>query len=165
MSSKLEKALTFTLQCEVGPWFNSEDVETAQGLCATKEQQRKTGYVHHAADPGGETKFGIAAKFHPGLDIKKMTLADALVIYKRIYWDARGLEKYPLPMAVALFDSYVLHSPKTVQSWRDDASDYRSLLRLRRDFYYSKPKGPFTDGWVNRVNNLMKYTDILAQGN
>lgn len=161
--TNIEKALAFTLEWEIGPWFDPEDPETVAGLCETKEQKRKTGYVNHPEDPGGETKFGIAANYNPGVDIKKLTLADAVAIYKTKHWDARNLTQKSLPMAVALFDSYVLHSPRTVQGWRDDASDARSLLRLRRDFYYSKPRGTFTAGWINRVNDLMKYVDILSE--
>lgn len=163
MKTPVEKALFFTLQWEVGPWFNPDDPETAQGLCETKAQKRKTGYVSDPDDPGGETKFGIAAVYNPAVDIKKLTLADAVGIYKTKYWDLFGCGRYALPMAVAMFDSFVLHSPKTVRTWLADASDYRSLLTLRREHYYAQPKRKFTDGWINRVNDLMKYTDILAQ--
>ena len=35
--------------------------------------EHEGGYVNDPDDPGGETKFGIAKKFNPDVDIKNLT--------------------------------------------------------------------------------------------
>lgn len=37
-------------------------------------------------DPGGETNFGIAKKYHPNVDIKNLTAEQAKEIYQQEYW-------------------------------------------------------------------------------
>lgn len=39
-----------------------------------------------ANDPGGWTKFGIAQKFHPDVDVKNLSLPAATEIYRVEYW-------------------------------------------------------------------------------
>ena len=46
------------------------------------------GYVNDPKDAGGETKFGISKRAHPGVDIKNLTRDGAAKIYKAQYWDA-----------------------------------------------------------------------------
>jgi lysozyme family protein len=62
------------------------------------------GYVNHANDPGGETKYGISKRSYPHLDIPNLTLADAKVIYKRDYWGPAGCDAVPDAMKFQLFD-------------------------------------------------------------
>jgi len=49
------------------------------------------------------TKFGLAAKSYPNLDIKNITLAQAKEIYKKDWWDKLG--------------GHGLHSAITFQLW------------------------------------------------
>jgi len=142
-----QEALGFTLKWEVGSHWQTG------------------GYVNHPADPGGETKYGISKAEYPDLDIAGLTLQQAAAIYLKDYWHFYACGDHESPMNVCLFDSYVLHSPNTVKKFLRESKDtgYKGFLQKRRDFYYSKPKGPFTEGWVNRVNDLMKYADILNQ--
>ena len=44
------------------------------------------GYVNNPNDPGGETNYGIAKKYHPEQDIKAMTPEIASTIYYNDYW-------------------------------------------------------------------------------
>lgn len=48
------------------------------------------GYVNDPDDPGGETKFGISARFNPGVDIKNLTIDQASEIYYSKYWMPSG---------------------------------------------------------------------------
>lgn len=50
------------------------------------------GYVNNPSDPGGETKYGIARLFYPGLDIKSLTKDQAIEIYYNDYWKPMNLE-------------------------------------------------------------------------
>lgn len=44
------------------------------------------GYSNHAADLGGETKYGISKRNYPNLDIKNLTLDQARQIYYCDFW-------------------------------------------------------------------------------
>jgi len=57
------------------------------------------GYVNDPADPGGETKFGIARRFHPELDIRNLTRDAAIEIYFREWW--RKFSYSDLPEQIA----------------------------------------------------------------
>lgn len=52
------------------------------------------GYVNNPEDPGGETNFGIAKRWHPELDIKNLTKEQAAEIYQKAYW-APFMEQEP----------------------------------------------------------------------
>ena len=71
------------------------------------------GYVHHPNDPGGETKFGIAKRAYPHLDIARLTLADAVNLYQRDDWTPMRGDAFPDSLALLLFDSAVNQGPKT----------------------------------------------------
>jgi lysozyme family protein len=49
-------------------------------------------YSNDPDDPGGETKYGIAKKYHPTVDVKNLTKEGAVAIYKAEYWDALSLD-------------------------------------------------------------------------
>jgi len=51
------------------------------------------GYSDDPIDPGGETNFGIAKRYHPSVDIKNLTKEGAVSIYKRVYWDTLCLDQ------------------------------------------------------------------------
>jgi lysozyme family protein len=65
------------------------------------------GYVNDPRDSGGETKYGIAKKFYPNLDIKNLTVEQAKAIYKKDYWDKAGCDSMPYKMALVAFDCAV----------------------------------------------------------
>lgn len=44
------------------------------------------GYARNPADPGGETNFGISKRSYPHLDIRGLTEAEAIEIYRRDFW-------------------------------------------------------------------------------
>lgn len=44
------------------------------------------GYTDGKGDPGGETSFGISKRSYPNVDIKALTRAQAVDIYKRDFW-------------------------------------------------------------------------------
>ena len=69
------------------------------------------GYVDDPDDPGGETKYGITARDHPGLDIKNLTREQAIAIYKRDFWGKYGLARLPDPIAQKVFDMAVNMGP------------------------------------------------------
>lgn len=121
------------------------------------------GYTNNPLDPGGETKFGISKRAHPNEDIKNLTLERALEIYRAQYWDFYNVESLGLSLSVAAFDSYVQHSPKAVRRFLDIArGDVKKFLEQRRAYYLSLNNPTFIKGWLNRVNDLSKFVDILS---
>jgi lysozyme family protein len=65
------------------------------------------GYVNDPRDPGGETNFGISKRAYPSLDIKKLSITEAKLIYKRDYWTPCRCDELPYPIALLLFDAAV----------------------------------------------------------
>lgn len=127
------------------------------------------GYVNNPADPGGETNYGIAKSSHPDVDIRNLTLAQAMEIYKEEYWDAYQLEDVNSPLCIVLFDMFVNHRPDVVRRLRiESGDDWMKLIQKRKDFYglivSKNPKmQQFLKGWLNRANDLTKYCQILEQ--
>ena len=62
------------------------------------------GYVNDPRDPGGETRYGISKRAHPGVNIGALTLAGAKAIYRQDYWDRVQGDALPPPLALIVFD-------------------------------------------------------------
>lgn len=178
-----EKALLNTMLDEVGPWFTL-DTETKAGLCSTKQQKRKTGWVDDDADTGKETKFGISLAANPTVNIKTLTWDQASAIYKQKYWDPLKLDSVPEKIGILIFDCAVNHGvaqaakflqgavgatedgqvgPKTLQmvgSVPEQEIISRVLDRRRMFFKYIVLNKPFQvrflKGWLSRCDRLEK---------
>lgn len=63
------------------------------------------GYVsNHKADAGGYTKYGIAQKSHPNVNVRTLTLDGAKAIYKKDYWDACKCEEFDEAVGLYVMD-------------------------------------------------------------
>lgn len=58
----------------------------------------------HPDDRGGPTKFGIAQRWHPDVDVRSLTRERAIEIYWERYWQGRGYERLPEAVAIKVFD-------------------------------------------------------------
>ncbi len=58
----------------------------------------------HPADRGGPTKFGIAQRWNPDIDVRTLTREQATEIYWERYWKGRGYERLPEAVAIKVFD-------------------------------------------------------------
>jgi lysozyme family protein len=58
-------------------------------------------------DKGGLTKFGIAQRWYPDLDIANLTIPDAAEIYYLDYWCFNSCNQLPSELAIMLFDCAV----------------------------------------------------------
>ncbi len=139
------------------------------------------GYVNDPRDPGGETNFGIAKKYHPKVNIKNLTRAGAVAIYKAQYWDPINGDDLPPKLAVAAFDCAVnqgvsiarkmiqraagvtadgVIGPVTlaaVQKADQDALVLELLgWRLRR-YAFTNNSATFMRGWANRILHLQAF--------
>lgn len=71
------------------------------------------GYSKDPSDPGGETNFGISKRSYPDVDMKTITRQDAIVIYRRDYWDKCRIDELPESLRLITFDCAVNQGPKT----------------------------------------------------
>lgn len=69
------------------------------------------GYVNDPADPGGETKYGIAKRYYPDLDIKGLTYEQARRLYYAEYWQRFKCDLVPEPLRGTYFDMLVIPGP------------------------------------------------------
>lgn len=77
--------------------------------------QYEGGYVNHADDPGGETKYGISKRSYPNVDIKNLTREDAMQIYLKDYWLAVRADKLPDELRLIVFDCAVNQGVSTAR--------------------------------------------------
>lgn len=140
------------------------------------------GYVNDPKDPGGETNFGIAKRYHPNVDIKNLTAEQASEIYYHEYWlfmklDAiknNLLRLHMFDMGVNAGTVYAVRllqqvlgitvdgimGPKTIAAANavDDKTVSEKYAKARIEYYTDlvkrKPeRKKFLIGWVNRVLN------------
>ena len=69
--------------------------------------EHEGGYVNDPDDPGGETKYGIAKKFNPDVDIKNLTIEGAKEIYHEKYWKPSKADQLPDRLKHIYFDMVV----------------------------------------------------------
>jgi lysozyme family protein len=69
------------------------------------------GYVNNPNDPGGETKFGISKRAYPDVDIKNLSMEDALSIYRSDYWLKASVSLVPSRCMLLHMDSAIHHGP------------------------------------------------------
>lgn len=128
------------------------------------------GYVNNKHDRGGPTNMGITQstlnsyrkrKGLPYKDVKNITREEAKAIYYDDYWKVSGADKILDPnMAVAMFDTAVLHGPGTAKIFYNQSNgDLNKFLDIRQNSYNkivaNNPEQKiFYNGWNNRVNNL-----------
>lgn len=70
-------------------------------------------YTDNLADRGGPTKFGIAQRWNPDLDVKSLTRDQAIEVYWERYWHGHRYEFLPEVIAIKVFDLAVNLGHKT----------------------------------------------------
>lgn len=70
------------------------------------------GYVNNPKDPGGETNFGISKKSYPHLNIRDLTVEQAIEIYRTDFWDKCKIDFLPPYLRLAVFDASVIQGPE-----------------------------------------------------
>lgn len=133
------------------------------------------GYTNDPNDPGGETKWGVAKRYHPKEDIKNLTLERAMQIYREEYWDVYKKNNLDLDtslpeLAVAVFDSGVNCGVGRSFTWYNQSLKAKEpvieMLALRTNFYYTRPadwQARYLKGVINRMNDLKKLVEIIQQ--
>jgi lysozyme family protein len=139
-------------------------------------------------DPGGLTKFGIDQRSHPNVNIRSLTEQTAAGIYHRDYWLPARAHELPIPVGEVAFDIAVNNGKSRAVRWlqeilgvktdgfigpvtlaaaqKADAQALASKLIARRASFYRSiakaNKAKFLKGWLNRNNDLAKFTQSIA---
>jgi lysozyme family protein len=115
------------------------------------------GYVDDPDDPGGETKFGIAKRYHPDVDVESLTPAQARWIYYHEYWKPHGYAHLPAPVGAKLFD---------IGTNMNRADVHRALQRALRAGGHPVVEdgiiGPVTHGAVDDVAAQIGLAGLMA---
>lgn len=131
------------------------------------------GYVNNPNDPGGETKYGISKRAYPNVDIRNLSLGDALNLYYRDYWYVGSGCGFPLDVCV--LDCAVNNGTKTAKQFLSNCSgDWKKfndqrmqhyLALLHGKFFNNPDRLSFQASWIGRLNNLKKFIDseLLSQ--
>lgn len=112
------------------------------------------------------TKFGIDAASHKGVDIAKLTLANATEIYWQ-EWTACKAESFEAGLGECFFDTAVNCGLGRAHKIMDDPAHPHGtagFLDSRADFYrrlvVHNPKlAGFEEGWLNRITALRKFVN------
>lgn len=139
------------------------------------------GYVNDPRDPGGETKFGIAKRSYPQVDIKNLTRDRAIDIYRADFWDRVQGDKMPRAFVFQALDAAVNHGVGNAVRWmqraagvaddgligpmtlaaisRNEPADLVLNFNAERLNFYAKlgTFDTFGRGWVNRVAGNLRY--------
>ena len=73
------------------------------GEIVTEVLKHEGGYVDDALDKGGQTKYGISKRAHPDVEIKDLTVEDAISIYREHYWKPSKAERLPEKLRATYF--------------------------------------------------------------
>jgi lysozyme family protein len=139
------------------------------------------GYSNVTTDSGGETKFGISHKSYPLVDIKNLTIGEAIDIYYNDYWQLMNIGSIQedelvlnlldmginsgIRVAIKILqrlvgvpdDGYIGNI--TLRAIREFSGDIVEEYKKRRKLFYvtlvqNKPEQrPNIKGWLNRVDN------------
>lgn len=109
------------------------------------------GYANDPKDKGGETNWGISVRAYPELKgrMKTLTREEAKSIYRRDYFMAAGIARYPARVRLAVLDGAINHgvgqSNKLVQ---------KALNLLGTKVVVDGEVGPVTVAALKKVDPL-----------
>ena len=133
------------------------------------------GYVNDPRDPGQETRWGISKRAYPQVDIRNLTRAQAVDIYRRDFWQRVRGDELPREFAFQALDAAVNHGIGNAVRWmqraagvaddgvigpvtlaavqRAQPADLVLRFNAERLRFYAKLTtfSAFGRGWVNRV--------------
>lgn len=115
--------------------------------------------VHYNKADGGMTKYGIASRHNPGIDVANLTEESAAAISRRRYWKP-ALDRVDPREAAVAFDAGFIGGPEasgrilgaSKGDWRSAVTEYRQFLNDIADRNPAKEK--YRKGWMARVDKL-----------
>lgn len=96
------------------------------------------GYNASDGHTGNPVNFGINQGSHPEVDVKNLTQDQAKAIYKKDYWDAKGMDAVPAGVQDVVFDGVVNHTSafgKQLIDASKNGASRQQLIDMRRNEY------------------------------
>ena len=91
------------------------------------------GYVNDPDDAGGETKYGIAKRWYPDVDIKNLTKEQAKKIYHTDYWRRGKCDDVPPQLRHIYFDMCVNFGRKGAVKVLQQAANSKNRNKIEVD--------------------------------
>ena len=179
-------AFNHAMLYEVGSHWDPSDPDVIAGNIDTALQRRKVGYVNIRADRGGETKYGVAQRANPDVNVAALDLAQTMEIYYARYWEASGCDQLSDPITIIHFDGATNHGvvrairflqeavgatidgvlgPETLGLVRNanGISVINNIADLREAFYRriverDPSQTIFLNGWMRRISEVREFT-------
>jgi lysozyme family protein len=108
-------------------------------------------------DLGGFTRYGISQKYHPDVNVPKLTKEQAIQIYLDEYWVPPGCDELEYPLDMCLFIQAVNVGVKKALSFLDNSKGLLDFFMLNLNHYCTRPEAQrkvFLTGWCNRLIKL-----------
>jgi hypothetical protein len=113
------------------------------------------------ADPGGYTKYGIAQKYNPDIDVRLLTLEVAKNLYLKRYWIPAGCDAAGFPLDICLFDGQVNPQDDKSLPGKGNAElmalapeNWQDFLLLRANRYLRCSAPKYVSGHIARIVRL-----------
>ena len=106
------------------------------------------GYVNDELDLGGETKYGITKRWYPNVDIKNLTMDNAIDIYYRDYWQPSKAQNLPEEIKPTYLDMCINMGKKQAVIVLQQAINSVKRKKIAVDGYI----GPITIQYANKVS-------------
>lgn len=122
------------------------------------------GYNDSDGNTGDPVNFGINQGAHPGVDVKNMTQAQAIAIYKKDYWDHYKIGELPANVQGIVMDGVVNHwtnkegtgfKDKLVEAARNGATPTELLDMRQHEYDRLAATGRYSKGVVASWNNRL----------
>ena len=153
-------ASNFVMRYEVGPQYNPNDPATIAGDISTPINQKKCGWV---VDTGGNTKYGIAQKFNPSVNVQTLNLAGALSIFQDKYWSANSCDQLPNPLCIVHYNGCVNPGPGAAIKFLQKATNTTSKSAAISAAAGLSPSAALTM-CQSYINSQQNYYNDLANG-
>lgn len=122
--------------------------------------QREGGYVAEDGKSKAPANFGINQKANPDIDVKNLTRARAIELYKSRYWDKIDGDKLAPATALVALDTAALQGVEVAKRLIDDTGgDPQAMIAVRREQLQAlAAKDPEHKkqlaGWMTRLDGL-----------
>jgi lysozyme family protein len=110
-------------------------------------------------DKGGLTRYGIAQKYHPDIDVSKLTAVKAAEVYLKEYWIPAGCDELEYPTDMVMFIQCVNIGVAKARKYMQESKGLLDFFMLNLQHYSSREKAQrdrFLTGWCNRLISVWR---------
>lgn len=122
--------------------------------------KREGGYVASDGKSAAPANFGINQRANPDIDVKNLTEAQAVEIYRKRYWDKIGGDNLPPATALVAMDTAALQGVEVARRLlAETGGDPAAMIARRREQLGNLAKGDPEHakqlaGWTKRLDGL-----------